>query len=239
MCIFCKKTGHMQKDCAGFKKWLVKKGNDTISCVDESLYADFPPNTWWIDLGATVHITNSLQGLHSVRTIRRGERSLKVANGKEMDVKAIGVAPLALGGGYILLLNNVLYAPSSRRNLISVSALDDEHYFCKFGNHQCVIEFNHNNVGLAIRHDKLYMLLLNDSSVMNVCDGTNKHKKSKGDETSSKLWHYRLCHISKGRIERLIREEILHPLDFSDSDCFIDCIKGTYIQHKKGAIRST
>ena len=157
-----------------------------------------------------------------------------------MEVEAVGVAPLALAGGYILLLNNVLYAPTLRRNLISVSALDDEHYFCNFGNNQCVIELNDNNVGLAIRHDKLYMLLLNDSSVMNVCDGTNKYKKSKGDETSLKMWHCRLGHISKGRIERLIREEILHPLDFSDSDHCIDCIKGKYVKHqKKGAIRST
>ena len=54
------------------------------------------------------------------------------------------------------------------------------------------------------------------------------------------MWHYRLGHISKGRIERLIREEILHPLDFSDSDHCIDCIKGKYVKHqKKGAIRST
>ena len=42
MCLFCKKQGHMQRDCAGFKKWLAKKGNDIISFVDESLYADFP-----------------------------------------------------------------------------------------------------------------------------------------------------------------------------------------------------
>ena len=42
MCLFCKKSGHMQRDCAGFKKWLAKKGNDIISFVDESLYAYFP-----------------------------------------------------------------------------------------------------------------------------------------------------------------------------------------------------
>jgi len=41
-------------------------------------------------------------------------------------------------------------------------------------------------------------------------------------------------------MERLIREEILHPLDFSDSEHCIDCIKGKYVkQNKKGAIRSS
>ena len=50
----------------------------------------------------------------------------------------------------------------------------------------------------------------------------------------------RLDHISKGRMERLIKEEILHPLDFSDLDHRIDCIKGKFAkQIKKGAIRSS
>jgi transposase InsO family protein len=46
-------------------------------------------------------------------------------------------------------------------------------------------------------------------------------------------------HISRGRIERLIKEEILHPLDFADTEYCIDCINGKYVkQIKKGAIRS-
>ena len=44
----------------------------------------------------------------------------------------------------------------------------------------------------------------------------------------------------EGRIEHLIKEQILHPLGFSDADICIDCIKGKYAkQIKKGAIRST
>lgn len=75
-----------------------------------------------------------------MRTTRKGDRNLRVADGKEIEVEAVGNYPLALEGGYILMLNNVLYAPSLRRNLISVSVLDDEHYSCKFGNSKCVID---------------------------------------------------------------------------------------------------
>jgi uncharacterized protein YuzB (UPF0349 family) len=50
-----------------------------------------------------------------------------------------------------------------------------------------------------------------------------------------KLWHYRLGHISNEMIERLIKDDILHLLDFSNLDYFIDCIKGKYAkQVKKG-----
>jgi hypothetical protein len=39
----------------------------------------------------------------------------------------------------------------------------------------------------------------------------------------------------KGKIERLIKDDILIPLDFSNSDYCIDCIKGKYAkQVKKG-----
>jgi transposase InsO family protein len=67
-----------------------------------------------------------------------------------------------------------------------------------------------------------------------VPSSTNKHKRC-DDATSVKLWHCRLGHISRGRIERLIKDDILIPLDFSNSDYCIDCIKGKYAnQVKKG-----
>jgi hypothetical protein len=62
--------------------WLTKKGNDFISFIDDSFFTDFSSNTWWIDSGATVHITNSSQGLLGARTTGR-ERSLQVADGRE------------------------------------------------------------------------------------------------------------------------------------------------------------
>ncbi|KAH9737203.1 Integrase catalytic domain-containing protein [Citrus sinensis] len=40
------------------------------------------------------------------------------------------------------------------------------------------------------------------------------------------LWHKRLGYISKQRMERLIKDGILHNLDFSDFGTCVDCIKG-------------
>jgi hypothetical protein len=64
---------------------------------------------------------------------------------------------------------------------------------------------------------------------------SNKCKRC-NNENSTKLWHYHLGHILRERVERLIMEDIFHPLDFSDSDYCLDCIKGKYVkQIKKGA----
>jgi hypothetical protein len=83
-------------------------------------------------------------------------------------------------------------------------------------------------------------VVCNDENVVckdKVFSSTNVSSKRKrcDDATSVKLWHYRLCHISRGGIERLIKDDILIPLDFSNSDYCIDCIKGNYAkQVKKG-----
>jgi hypothetical protein len=163
-----------------------------------------------------------------------------VADGNEVQVEGIGSFTLELPGGFNLDLLDVLYVPSLKRNLISVSRLDNSGHRCEFGNNKCVIKYHDICVGLGHLQGQLYSLSLdNDLSAMNVCDVSNKRKRF--DETSSKLWHCRLCHISRGRIECLIREEILHSLDLSnlDQQC-VDCIKGKFTKTiKKGATRSS
>jgi hypothetical protein len=67
------------------------------------------------------------------RTLRRGEKSIRVINVVEAEVEAIGELPLELNNGFILRLHNVLYIPSLSRNLISVSCLNDNGFDCQFG----------------------------------------------------------------------------------------------------------
>ncbi|KAH9735468.1 Integrase catalytic domain-containing protein [Citrus sinensis] len=50
--------------------------------------------------------------------------------------------------------------------------------------------------------------------------------RARVDENFSMLWHKRLGHISKQRMEMLIKDDILHNLDFSYFGTCVDCIKG-------------
>jgi hypothetical protein len=131
-CRWCRKKGHYQQDYLEFLKHLNRKGEDIITFVDESLYLSYAKSTWWIDSGATVHVANSLQGFRT-RTLQRGERRLRVANGVESRVEAIGELPSELNNSFIFHLHNVLYVPSLSRNLISVSCLADDGFDCHFG----------------------------------------------------------------------------------------------------------
>jgi hypothetical protein len=111
-CLHCKYWGHIRRERVDFKAWLAKKcTNYIISFIDESFFTYYSLNTWCIDYGATVHVVNSPQGFLGARTTR-GERNLKVADGRKVRVQAVGSLPLVLHGGFTLLLNNVLYVSS-------------------------------------------------------------------------------------------------------------------------------
>ena len=83
------------------------------------------------------------------RTLQRGARSIKVANGVEAPVEAISEFHLELNSGFVLHLRDVLYVPSLQRNLTSVSRLDDDFIDCHFGDGKCEIQFDKECVGLA------------------------------------------------------------------------------------------
>jgi hypothetical protein len=155
---------------------MMKKGTDEITFIDEMLYTDFSCTSWWIDSGATAHVANSMQRLDMIQTITSGARRIKVANGVEVDVEAVGSLTLELHTGFHLHLNNVLYVPTLSRNLISVSCLDDNMFECKFGNKQFVLNYCNKDVGLGVRRGKLYMLSMNDY-VLHVCNASNVEKK--------------------------------------------------------------
>jgi len=44
--------------------------------------------------------------------LKRGERSLRAADGHEVEVEAVGTLPLVLHNGFRLYLNNVLFVPT-------------------------------------------------------------------------------------------------------------------------------
>jgi hypothetical protein len=97
-------------------------------------------------------------------------------------------------------------------------------------------------VGHAFRHDKLYLLSIKDfinvvSFENNVNVSSSNNKRKRFDDVSSKLWHHHMSHISRGRIERLVKESILPPLEFLDFEQCIDCIKGKYIKKIKKNIK--
>ena len=115
----------------------------TLVCSEVNL-ASVPRNTWWIDSGATTHISVSMQGCLSYRKPSDGERHIFVGDGQPVEVEAIGHFRLLLGTGFYLDLKDTFVVPSFRRNLVSVCELEKFGYCCSFGNNQFTLFLNSN-----------------------------------------------------------------------------------------------
>ena len=102
----------MKKKCLKFQNWLEKKGNPTSFVCYESNMVNVNTNTWWIDSGSTVHISNSLQGMQNLRKPVTSEQFILSGNKMGSHVEAIGTCYLTLYGGFILELQRTFYVPS-------------------------------------------------------------------------------------------------------------------------------
>ncbi|KAL4591583.1 hypothetical protein LXL04_004552 [Taraxacum kok-saghyz] len=242
-CKFCHKKCHTQRDCPKFKEWLAKKGNNNAFMIYESLNINVPFNSWWIDSGSMVHVSNSLQGFHTIQKLERSQRTIKVGNGQDLNVEAVGSLPLLLESGFSLSLNNTLYVPGITRNLISVSKLAKEGFTLTFRYDDVVISSGSQIIGHGCLDGNLYRLRLDNKFMesfisFNVDENLSKRKRE--GETSSKLWHQRLGHISRERMLRLVKDEVLPNLNFSDFEKCVKCMKGKMTkENKKGSTRSS
>ena len=157
-------------------------------------------------------------------------------------VEAVGTYRLILDSGHHLDLLETFYVPSISRNLVSLSKLDKVGYVFKFGSGCFSLYKNTCMIGGGTLCDGLYKVTLDNLYVETLM--TLHHnvgtKRGLANEQSAYLWHKRLGHISKERMERLVKNKILPNLDFTDLSICVDCIKGKQTKHtKKGATRST
>ena len=125
-------------------------------------------------------------------------------------------------------LNETYVVSSFRRNLVSIFILDKIGYTCSFGNNKFSLFHNSNLVGTGSLSyvDNLYMLDIVASYHETLQLSTQGVKRKLTDENSSSLWHKRLGHISKRRIERLMSDGILDSLDFANFEICTNYIKG-------------
>ena len=233
--------GHKKKQCTNYHAWRAKKGTLLNLVFSEVIWTSVPKHTWWIDFGATTHISVSMQGCLSCRKPNDGERYIFVGDGKKVEVEAIGTFRLLLKSITYLDLNETYVVPSFRRNLVSISILDNFGYTCSFGNNKFSLFQNSNLVGTGSLYvDNLYMLDTVASYHKTLQLSTQGVKRKLIDVNSSSLWHKRLGHISKRRIERLVSDGILDSLDFEDFEICTNCIKGKQSNTRRfGANKAT
>ena len=163
-----------------------------------------------------------------------------MGNNEKADVMFVGDVILILDSGFRLMLKDTFYVPSFRRNLVSVSCLDMYDYSFEIKSNVISLFLNSNKVGCCYMSNGLYRLCLSPNDIyVAYTAGKVVSKRPLPKEQSYALWHKRLGHISKDRVERLIKTNILPALK-NDLETCVDCCRGKMTKiRKKTAVRSS
>ncbi|GJZ25226.1 retrotransposon protein, putative, ty1-copia subclass [Tanacetum coccineum] len=151
------------------------------------------------------------EGLRESRKLKHGALSLYMGNGMRAEVEAIRSFDLILPSGLMIVLDNCHYAPTVTRGVVSIPRLVKNGYTRTFTNYGISVSKHNVFYFNAIPCDGIYEIDMhnlypNVSSMFNV-----SNKRAKRALDSSYLWHFRLGHINKKRMDKLQRDGILQP----------------------------
>ena len=82
-------------------------------------------------------------------------------------------------------------------------------------------------------YDNLYMLDIVASYHENLNIESHGTKRKLDNAHSGALWHKLLGHISRNRVERLVSDETLDSVDFTNFNVYVECNKGKQTKQKK------
>nr|GEW03072.1 hypothetical protein [Tanacetum cinerariifolium] len=167
---------------------------------------NFPKsNTWIYDTGCGTHIYNTIQGLKGYWKLNKGYLDMYVGNGHSAAVEAIGSFELILPSGMIL---DKGFPHEFMDNGAILVSKDNMFYFNAFLSDGSFEIDMHNHIS-------------NERSIY-----TCSNKKTKHNLDSTFLWHCRLVHINKKRIEKLQHVGLLKSVDDESFDVCVSCISG-------------
>ena len=248
ICQVCGKSGHTALRCYHRFDLSFQHSSEVVNTVgDQSKSANqvsfaSPESVndpaWYVDSGATDHVTNDLENL-SVRADYKGKGKLTVGNGSQLPILHVGANSLISSNrcSKPITLTKILHVPQVTKNLLSISRVTkDNPVTVEFNSNSCLVKDNQTKQVLLRGdvEDGLYKLRVNahpvktdscssDSSISRSvksesCDfvsNVSLCKNSSCNNVSScidnnTLWHMRLGHPSSR-----VLNNVLHSIDQS------------------------
>ncbi|KAJ9552754.1 hypothetical protein OSB04_016799 [Centaurea solstitialis] len=178
--------------------------------------------SWVIDTGSGNHICNHLQGFTRRKTLRKDRTNLRVGEGTPLIAEAVGSNSLSLPSGLVLELDNCHYIPNMIKNVLSFDLLVDQGFYYKYTYKMISVFKDDIFYFKATPVNGLYTVNLQDNS----SEIYHISKRSKDIEDQTYLWHCRLGHINKKRVELLLKGGFLGNFDYKPFDNCESCLSG-------------
>lgn len=194
-CYRCKQPGHFKNKCPNAASSENKRGPSKQTSFSNAFSAaflngKFSNNDWYVDSGASVHLTAHESWLKNM-TVQPDLQEIMVANKTKVPVKCKGdVDVITLVGSkkFDVTIRNVLCVPQLTTNLLSVSQL------IKNGNS---VQFSTNGCRIYNRQSELIAVADLVDNVYKLNSETTDHCLLAAPAmATANTWHRRLGHIN-------------------------------------------
>nr|GEV26616.1 retrotransposon protein, putative, Ty1-copia subclass [Tanacetum cinerariifolium] len=173
------------------------------------------------NMGKTVNELHAMLKLHEQTLTKKDpalmqfeqERSLEEEMSSRAAVEAIGSFHLCVPSGLVIVLKNCHYAPSITRGIISVSRLYGDGFVNCFVDDVILVSKNNMVYFSVVPKDGIFEIDLSNSNTNDSSMYAVSNKRAKLNLDSALLWHCRLGHISKKRIEKLQHDGLPNSTD--------------------------
>jgi hypothetical protein len=155
---------------------------------------------WHLDSGATDHICNDKAAFTD---IKRLPKPIQIRIGDNSTVPAVGIGTVQLlaSKNRKIQLTGVLYVPTIRTNLLSVSKLTDKGYDVRFSKDGQAIIQKDKSITTAYKKNSMYQVKVSTCFLL-ASKPTIQSRKRK-PRFSIELWHDRLGHLNFTDIRKL------------------------------------
>lgn len=144
-------------------------------------------NSWVIDSGSSIHITGFREVLDSMK--EENDEEVTIGDDSTHPVKGVGTCTIKLNSSVSLQVRGVLYVPGIKRNLVSISTLEDNGYRVTFMDNKVLAWPKNSSIKKAKttgqRQGYLYELCTKPNLAL-------IHETIDANE----IWHRRLGHLS-------------------------------------------
>lgn len=148
-CFYCGKVGHYKAQCRYKKSRELKKRNNAF-VVSNGVYKQYENSKWLVDSGASEHMCRDRSLFSSFTSV--SQKSVVVGNGAVISVLGHGQMSVQVSNGsewIDTVIDNVLFVPELKTNLLSVNRAADRGYVIMTDDSSC--KFYKNGIVCAMQ----------------------------------------------------------------------------------------
>jgi hypothetical protein len=225
-CHTCGKIGHMAKDC---RSKLFKPKNPKTKPTESTRKAEVVmklhvehDKRWCLDSGASSHMCSEKAKFQEMKTPK--VQTLNLANSCSTKIVGSGTVQLSVEENLTVRLDETLYVPDLRSNLLSVAKMTEHGFEVIFRKNEAIVTNPDTGENLIVARRDKDMYYIDELS-----------EESRVSQTRSQIsvslqeWHERFGHLNEKDLKNIIRKQKVDGIDIKADEALPvceTCVKG-------------